>query len=297
MKKGYNYKDVKEILYKEGYKLLSKEYKNCKIKLDISCSKDHVYKTTFTSFLQGCRCRKCYIENRNIGFSIKYIRECLKENGYMLISKEYKNTLTPIKIQCPEGHTYNILFNNFKNGQRCQICYFNERRNSYEYIKNKIEDIEGYTLLSKNYVNNRTKLKISCPKGHIFHANFDNFNRAGSRCPHCYFSSKSSNTEKELINIIKTLTDKSIIKNDRTQIVNPITGNNLELDVWIPSLRKAIEFNGTYWHSFEDTKERDQIKKNICKNIGIDLLIIEENKWAKDKENCVSKIRSFINEN
>ncbi len=66
-------------------------------------------------------------------------------------------------------------------------------------------------------------------------------------------------------------------------IVNPKTGNYLELDIFLPELNKAIEYNGIYWHSKENVKNRDKLKSTQCKNKGIDLLVIEESDWIKNK--------------
>ncbi|MFW6377676.1 MAG: hypothetical protein ACOCZ5_03420 [bacterium] len=39
---------------------------------------------------------------------------------------------------------------------------------TYEHVKSYIESFEGYKLLSEEYENNRTKLKIQCPEDHTF---------------------------------------------------------------------------------------------------------------------------------
>jgi hypothetical protein len=44
---------------------------------------------------------------------------------------------------------------------------------------------EGYVLNSTEYVNNRTKLHITCPIGHQWHASWDTI-RANKRCGQCY---------------------------------------------------------------------------------------------------------------
>jgi len=48
----------------EGYKLLSTEYINSKINLDIICPKGHKFDITFNSFQKGSRCSICYSEDR-----------------------------------------------------------------------------------------------------------------------------------------------------------------------------------------------------------------------------------------
>lgn len=56
------------------------------------------------------------------------------------------------------------------------------------YEVKKVIESEGYTLLSTEYVNNRTKLKLQCPEGHIWFTSFHNFKDSENRCAVCYNS-------------------------------------------------------------------------------------------------------------
>ncbi len=62
------------------------------------------------------------------------------------------------------------------------------KRLSYEFVKEQFEK-EGYELLSKEYVNNITKLDYICTKEHKHATTWNKF-KDGVRCPHC---SKYSN--------------------------------------------------------------------------------------------------------
>jgi len=87
-----------------------------------------------------------------------------------------------------------------------------------------------------------------------------------------------------------------VINNDRTQIINPLTNRHLELDVWIPELNKAIEYNGIYWHSFNkpNTVRKDKIKRAQCKEKGIDLLVIEERNWTENQEMEMKRVKKWL---
>ena len=80
-----------------------------------------------------------------------------------------------------------------------------------------------------------------------------------------------SETEKELVGFIKSLTNKQVIENDRN-LLNP-----LELDIVLPDFKLAIEYDGIYWHS-NIFKERgyhlDKTKK--CLEKGYTLFTIFE---------------------
>lgn len=51
-------------------------------------------------------------------------------------------------------------------------------------LKDKCREI-NYTLLTEEYVNNKTKLDIICDKGHEWHPTFDNFINKDRRCRKC----------------------------------------------------------------------------------------------------------------
>ena len=68
----------------------------------------------------------------------------------------------------------------------------------------------------------------------------------------------------------------------------------MELDIFIPELNKAVEFNGGYWHSREKTKIKDRIKKEECENKGIKLLVIDEQNWIYDRKRCLNIINNFV---
>jgi len=288
-----SYNHVKEQIEKEGYKLLSKEYISWYSKLKIKCIEGHIYHQSYGLWKKRrFRCPDCA---GNIKYSYNHVKEQIEKEGYKLLSKEYKNNGTKLKLQCIEGHNYKASFSCFLKGQRCPYCVGGIRL-EYKNVKNQIESIEGYKLLSKEYKNNHEKLNIQCPKNHKFKMIWNTF-KNNQRCPCCVFIEKSSKPEKEITRIIKKhIKETEIISNDRTQIINPLTDKNLELDAWIPSLRKAIEFNGDYWHSKPDVKTRDAIKKQQCKEKGINLLIINEKNWINNKNRCIEQIKEFLND-
>lgn len=67
---------------------------------------------------------------------------------------------------------------------------------------------------------------------------------------------------------------------------NPVTGENLELDLYNPELRLAIEYNGSqHYHynsfmhknsrdKFQNQQYRDLIKKDLCSKASITLIIV-----------------------
>jgi len=284
----HTYEYIKEYIKKEGYQLLSDNYVNAHTKLLLKCPIGHEYEVKFNYFQQGSRCSIC---SGNKKLDYEYIKSFVEKEGYQLLSKEYKNNHTKLLLKCPIGHEYEIGFYSFKKGIRCSVCNGNKKL-SYKDVKSFIEE-EGYTLLSDDYINCDTKLLLKCPIGHEYKVGFYCFKK-GVRCPICWNESTSSKQERELQDYIESL-GYNIIRNDRTEIINPLTGHNLELDIWIPDKNKAIEYNGAYWHDKSEQIKRDKIKMDQCKQKGIDLLIVKEYNWANNKQMEQDIINNFLN--
>jgi hypothetical protein len=85
--------------------------------------------------------------------------------------------------------------------------------------------------------------------------------------------------------------ETEVQKNTRT-VINP-----LELDIYIPSLRLAIEFNGIYYHSERGGKKNRYYhlnKTKRCEELGIKLIHIFEDEWIEKQEIIKSKIKHSL---
>ena len=109
---------------------------------------------------------------------------------------------------------------------------------------------------------------------------------------------KISKGEKEVLEYVRSIYNGTIIENDRTQM-EPNNDNkwieNHELDIWLPDIRVAIEYNGTYWHSIPSIIESDKFKKIQCESKGIRLVSISEQDWNNDRKTCESNIFQMVN--
>lgn len=79
-----------------------------------------------------------------------------------------------------------------------------------------------------------------------------------------------------------------------------------ELDIYVPELRKGIEFDGTYWHSVsglkrsrahwpeEDLENYHEIKDGHFKSKGISVYHVREEDWKQDPQICLVNIFKFL---
>lgn len=103
-------------------------------------------------------------------------------------------------------------------------------------------------------------------------------------CPQCS-QGGSSKEEESLFKFICSISQgRDVIRNTR-DIISP-----KEIDIYIPSLNIAIEYNGTYWHSGRFVKNEDyhHDKWNICKNNNIKLLSVWEDDWLYRRDSVES---------
>jgi len=109
------------------------------------------------------------------------------------------------------------------------------------------------------------------------------------RCPTC-FPKFISRAEKEIENFIKTIYSGKIIENDRTVL------EGKELDIYLPNKKIAIEFDGLYWHSENQGKNKNYHlnKTKVCNEKGIYLIHIFEDEWSDKQEIVKSRLSHLI---
>jgi G:T-mismatch repair DNA endonuclease (very short patch repair protein) len=101
---------------------------------------------------------------------------------------------------------------------------------------------------------------------------------------------KTSKMQEELYSILITLGVK-VNKNNRS-VIRP-----LEIDLYLPDYKIAIEMNGLYWHSeIRGKKAKDYHLNKVekCEAIGVKLIQIFEDDWHDKKHIVIEKIKSAI---
>jgi len=159
---------------------------------------------------------------------------------------------------------------------------------SDEY-KNKIK-IKKLSILSNKYDLNIVDIVDSdiisyCDKCNSnFIANYqllyNRFLYEKSLCTNCFpVDSNISESEIEVQKFIKENYKNEIIYNNR-KIISPY-----ELDIYLPDLNLAFEFNGLYWHNeLNKDKNYHLNKTELCENKGINLIHVWEDDWEFKKD-------------
>lgn len=215
----WSYKLVKEYIESYGFELLSTEYNRTRDKLKMKCPKGHIIERRFDHFKKTHSCPKC---SGNAKLTYNEVKEYIQSQGYELISTEYKNNSTKLKIKCPKHGVFEMNFNSFKSGERCVKCYREKTKERltylYGYVKECIEK-EGYELISTEYKNSKEdKLKIKCPKHGVFEMRFNSF-KQGQRCPKCGVENRA-NMKRHDYNYIKEYIESYGYKLLSTEYIN-----------------------------------------------------------------------------
>ena len=109
----------------------------------------------------------------------------------------------------------------------------------------------------------------------------------------CYFNiGSSSNQERELLEFIRTIYNGMIIQHDRSIV------KGYEIDIYLPELKIAFEYNGNYWHSDDVVDKKYHLyKTDACDKLGIRLIHIFEYEWTNDlyKDKLKLFIKSLLN--
>ena len=256
-----------------------KYYRRCK-----SCGKEFATNYHNKFYCGNKACEKERIATKNKETHKQRDKLYLKNKGRSYYSANKEKCLIKKSIRYREG----------KPSTKSYVPGKVDKHN-IEYVKEFVERY-GYVLLTKEYENNKQKIKLRCGKGHEWTTTFHNFKDNGNRCSTCYtdgncVSSFELDVRKVLSKVYKGIVDY----NDRSIITNPKTGRYLELDLYMPKIKKAIECNGEYWHSSPYSKYKDKIKVKTCRAKGIDLMIITDTEWnnLSNKEKLLT-IKRFI---
>lgn len=166
---------------------------------------------------------------------------------------------------------------------------------SIEYIRNYIEERE-YKLVSDNYSNNRSKIELICPEGHLWETTFHRFQDrntknnviTGARCFECYIKGNYVSRPEQKIRdyFLNNYPNIEIVYNDRKQI------HPQELDIYFPKHNLALEICGLYWHSEEAGKKPNYHYNKTIKSYekGIRLITIFEDEIYNKFDIVISRI-------
>ena len=252
--------------------------------------KCHICGNEFTTRIErknrGSKCKKCLANELKIAPKEKSLA-CL----YPDLANEWsnKNTVSPDSVYpqsnlkywwiCPKGHDDYEMEASKRTGRgaKCPVCSnhqvvqgINDLATTYPNLLKEwdweLNGLEGLfpTKISYGYNN---KANWICQRGHRWRAAVYSRTTGHCGCPKCSKELRTSYPEKIVAFYISNLFEDTI-ENYRGKELN-----KSELDVYIPSLKVGIEYDGSRWHK---NSKKDLLKDELCDNLGIFLIRIRE---------------------
>lgn len=206
---------------------------------------------------------------------------------------EYIDMQTDICVICPTHG--DIWLKPFQILRNCCCPKCREEKLSKLKITNEQFIEKGTKIHNGKYVYNKTeyngifeKVCIICP----IHGEFwqeASSHLSGCGCPKCV--GLVSKAEEEIKQFILENFNIEILSNNRD-----ILSDGKELDIYIPSLKVAFEYNGMIWHSERFGRNKDyHLNKTIdCLKQGIKLYHIYEYEWLNKKTAVKNNILQIL---
>lgn len=146
-------------------------------------------------------------------------------------------------------------------GKTDLLTLFPDIAKEWNYEKNG--DLQPDSIASKS----NTKVWWKCSEGHEWKAAVGNRTHNQSGCPRCNIENVNSFCEQAVFYYIRKAFPDAINSDQHLGI---------ELDIFIPSIKTAIEYDGEAWHNSERRLKNDEKKNVVCKESGIRLIRIRE---------------------
>ena len=178
---------------------------------------------------------------------------------------------------CSEGHEWEAEIKSRTTGVGCPYCCGKRVLKGFNDLATVNPDLAAEWHPTKNGdltpedVTDASGKKVwwLCKNGHDYEMAVYNRKR-GSGCPKCSDALRTSFPEQAIFYYIKQEFP------DAVNGYKDIFDSSMELDIFIPSLKAGIEYDGRVFHSSTSNQLRDGRKYAICKEHGIVLIRIRE---------------------
>ncbi len=251
------------------------------------CKNGHEWQATIshrTKRNQGCP----YCSGRR---TITGVNDITKTNPKLLEEWDYeKNLISPTQVKkgthiliwwrCSKNHSWKASIYHRIQGNGCPFCEnqkvlsgFNDLATTNPELLVDFDYDKNSFLPSEIIAGSDKIVWWKCSNcGYEWHTKANTRAKQGTGCPKCMKYYSTSFCEQAIY---------YYLKNSNIEVINGYRFENIELDIYIPSRKIAVEYDGFQWH--KDNLERDNKKDELCKNNKIELIRIREKGLDKTK--------------
>lgn len=209
----------------------------------------------------------------------KLINEWDYEKNYPLTPCDVTNGSNDVVWWiCNKGHSFKQRISNrtYKN-YNCPYCSnqklligFNDLATTNPEILKEWDYEKNGDLKPENVMQgSKKKVWWKCIYGHSYSASLNHRTSSNAtKCPICISGRQTSFAEQAVYYYVKKIFP------DAQNRVKKIFNTNFELDIYIPSISTAIEYDGQVWHKNQIERERKKYK--VCHENNIRLIRLRE---------------------
>lgn len=246
------------------------------------CEKGHSWKSMIYSRTSGndcpyCENREILVGDNDLGTTHPALAKEFHptKNGELTVQQLVAGSNKKVWWQCKEGHEWSASVVSRVAGNNCPYCSnqkvwvgYNDLVTTHPDIAKEWHPDRNGDLLPTMVVYGSTrKVWWQCDNGHSWQAGINSrANRSG--CPECQKGYKTSFPEKAILYYFKKIFPDTIANANNEQL--PWL-EKMELDIFVPSLMLAVEYDGP-----RHTRERDRKKNVACKNNGVTLVRVRD---------------------
>ncbi len=243
------------------------------------CPKGHEWDATIASRNNGYGCPYCSGLKVLKGYNdLQTINPDLakewnyEKNGNLKPDNVTANNNKKVWWRCPKGHEWQAMISDRNSGCGCPYCVgkkvlkgFNDLQTVNPELAKEWNYEKNGDLIPENVTaNSGKKVWWKCSKGHEWQVRIASRNY-GNGCPICNSERATSFPEYAL---------EYYLKKSGVEVIHTYREKGYELDIYIPSKKIAIEYDGAFWHANKIEKD---LEKNLrCKKDGIKLYRIRE---------------------
>lgn len=271
-----------------------KEYVFSQSRVTVSCHKHGEWQTN-TALLQhrsGPTCKHCANESngKNKRSSTpEFIKKAKVKHGdrFDYSKVDYITSSQNVEIICREHGSFFSLPNNHLRGTTCPKCKYEIQAQAaqipFEIFLERAKLVHTeYEYSDEGYIGTDGKVKIKCPD-HGWFKQIGFVHLGGARCKKC--AGRGSRGQEAVLNFISGLGFKTIAD-------YRYGASKQEVDVYLPELKIAFEYNGVYWHSSKYRSNDFHLSKSKgCAAAGIKLIHIFSDEWENRPEVVKQLIR------
>lgn len=181
--------------------------------------------------------------------------------------------------ECESHHRWSASYHEIRGGNGCPYCYGNAPLTMENYYA--LAGSRGFRWVGPMPPNNHAPTLWECEQGHQWEATYHNIKSRGSGCPHC-----------------RELVSGSLVSEPQREIGRLLDGvlnypvNRRRIDVALPALMIAIEYDSFYYHG--GRQERDARRNQELIAAGWRVLCVKSNKLLPARKQLDRAINALL---